>query len=100
MVTRQWLELWNSELKAVWKGRETAMAAMPVYLGQKTMFSLPSPFLLYCSWPEPHLMATLGYTEAREAENLFELDSANQELLCGVESDCRRRFISGGQCPH
>lgn len=41
-------------------------------------------------------MATLGYTEAREAGNLFEHGSANQELLCGVESDCRRKLISGG----
>lgn len=41
------------------------MPAMPVYMGQKTMFSLPNPSLLYCSWPEPHLMATLGYTEAK-----------------------------------
>lgn len=40
-------------------------------------------------------MATLGYMEAREAENLFELGSANQELLCGVNSDCRRRFSVG-----
>lgn len=32
------------ELKAIWEGGELAMPAMPVYLGQKTMFSLPDPF--------------------------------------------------------
>lgn len=45
MVIRQWLELWISELKAIWKGGEMAMAALPVSLGQKAMFSLPNPCL-------------------------------------------------------
>lgn len=44
MVMRPWLELWRSELKAIWKGGEVAMPALSVYLGQKAMFSLPDPF--------------------------------------------------------
>jgi hypothetical protein len=105
VVIRQWLELWISELKAIWKGGEMAISALPVYLGQKAMcvcvcvcvcFSTKSlPFLMLGESQISRLLLATG--RQKEAESRFDFGSPRTTTLWGQVRSEKRTL--GGQCP-